>query len=175
MGSYRGRLIFPKLIEIARLDTAAVEAAQRYDHAQREIRISNKNKPGQLRTNPRDGHETLVRVKAQIETDAYQRIAMGGLGSVPLSRMMCVCFGPELEEAGLLDATTKQPLLKNTDRLAAIYELDETLILTIADPPGLYANQVQPTGFGFGTGGFNLVELLFEARPHGTLGGGGLA
>lgn len=171
MGSYRGRLIFPKLIEIARLDTAAIETASDYDHTFGEIRASNRNAVGQARTVPRQ--EVMVRVQAQIETDAYQRLAQSGLGAVPGSRMACVLFAPELEEKGLLDPVTRQCLLKNTDRLHAIYELDETLIITIVDPPGLYANQVQPTGFGFGAGGYNLVEMLFEARPHGTLGGGG--
>jgi hypothetical protein len=168
--SYRGRLIFPKLIEVARLDTAAIEQAGDYDHTFGEIRSSNRNKPGQARTVQRQ--ETLVRFKAQIETDSFQRLAMGPMGAVPGSRIVCVAFAPELEELGLLSATTKQCLLKNTDRLAAIYEVDETLILTAADPPGFYATQVQPTGFGFGEGGYNLVELTFEARPHGTTGGG---
>lgn len=170
--SYRGRLIFPKLIEVARLDTTAITTASDYDRTFGEIRSSNENRPNAQRTTRKPEHETLIRMKAQIETDAYQRIAMGGLGAVPESRMACVCFGPELEELGLLDPTTKQCLLKPTDRLAAIYELDESLILTVANPPGLFAVQVQPTGFGFGVGGYNLVELLFEARPQGTTGGG---
>jgi hypothetical protein len=170
--AYRGRLIFPKLIEIARLNTEAIEQAGDYDHTFGEIRSSNRNRPGQTRTVQRQ--ETLVRVHAQIETDTFKRISMGGLGQVPESRMVCVCFGPELEDAGLLDAATKQCLLKPTDRLAAIYEIDETLILSIVDPPGLYATQVQPSGFGFGAGGYNLVELSFEGRPHGTTGGGGV-
>ncbi len=174
MSSYRGRLIFPKLAEIARLDTAAVEAAGDYDHVFGEIRASNENRPGASRSVPRA--EVLARAQAQVETDSFQRIMMGGLGQVPNSRMVLVFLASELEELGFVDATTRKPIFKPTDRLAAVYELDgTTLILRVEEDPGLFATHVQPTGFGFGAGGYNLVEVTFEARPDGIVNGGGVA
>lgn len=169
----RGRLIFPKRVVIARYDPAATEDAGGFDRSLRELLVSNHNAAGQPRVTPR--REVPVDLRAQIETDTFQRLQMGVLGNAGASRLVCVFFAPELEDKGFLDEETRAPLLKPTDRLAAILELNGKLIHKIEDPPGLYAVEVKPCGFGFGSGGYNLVEVSFEARPRGTSGGvGGL-
>ncbi len=168
----RGRLIFPKWVEVARYDGAGTSDAGDVDRSLGEIIVDNRNAAGAARVTPR--REVPVRLKAQIETDTYQRLQMGGLGPVPFSRMVAVFLAADLEAAGFVDPATRAPLLKVTDRLAAIYEVGtEALILKIDDPPGLYAMSVKPCGFGFGRGGYNLIEVSFESRPPGTVGGGG--
>jgi hypothetical protein len=167
----RGRLIFPKLVEVARFDSASVADAGDFDTSLHEIVVDNPNTVADRRIVPR--REVPVRLRAQIETDTFLRLSMGGLGAVPGSRLVCVFFGPELEELGFIDPETRTPALKTTDRLAGIFELDERLILRIDDPPGLYATSVKPCAFGFGAGGYNLVEVLFESRPSGIVGSGG--
>lgn len=171
MSAYRGRLIFPKLVEIGRLDTATLAADENYDPIMRERIVSNRNKVDQARDMPRP--ETVVRVHAQIETSSFQRMIPTGTGNAPDSFMVVVLLASELEEAGLIDPTTKQTLFKPTDRLIAVYELNGSQILAVSDPPGLFATMVQPTGFGYGAGGYNLVEVTFSGRPSGTTGGGG--
>jgi hypothetical protein len=171
MSAYRGRLIFPKVIEIGRLDTATLAADGDYDPIMRERITSNRNRVDQARNTPRP--EIVVRVRAQIETSSYQRMIMTGTGNAPDSFMVAVLLASELEEAGFIDSTTKQPLIKPTDRLIAVHEPDGSQILAVTDPPGLFATMVQPAGFGFGAGGYNLVEVTFSGRPSGTTGGGG--
>lgn len=170
MIAFRGALIFPKLVDIGRLDTQAIAAAGDYDRIMGEVRASNPNRTDAPRDMPRP--ETVVRLNAQIETSSFERMVMTGTGNAGDSFMVLVLLAEELEENGLLDPATKKPLFKPDDRLIAIYDQDERLILSIEDPPGLYATHVQPIGFGFGFGGYNLVEATFAGRPSGTSGGG---
>jgi hypothetical protein len=169
MSGGRGRLIFPKIVEIARYDPAATKATGGFDRPIREIKITNAN-DGSPRVRPRE--ERLVRLQGQIETSTFQSLAQGPFGNAPGGSMRVVCYGPELEAAGLVEAETQRSLLKVTDRLAAIYELDGTTLIfrlpTTVEGSYWQATQVQPCGFGFGFGGANLLELTFEARPQGV-------
>lgn len=164
----RGRLIFPKLLEIARYDTAATEDVGGYDPVLGEPLVTNANRIGQDKRG-RAREEKLVLVRGQIETDTFQRLAMGALGNAPGSRMGIVCFAEELEEAGLYEVATGLSLFKPTDRLARILDPEtQALLLRIVDPPGLYCTSCKPCGFGFGSGSANLLELIFEGRPPGV-------
>lgn len=171
----RGRLIFPKIVEIARYDPAATKTAGGFDRPMRELRVTNKNDGSPRVIGPRQ--EKLVRLQAQIETSTFQTLALGPLGNVPGGSMRVVCYGPELEAAGLVEAETRRSLLKTLDRLAAIYEIDGTTLifkLPTTEEGGFWqATQVQPCGFGFGFGGANLLELTFEAKLQGVASGGG--
>ncbi len=177
MSGGRGRLIFPKMVELARYDPAATKAAGAFDRPMRELRVTNANDGSARVHGPRQ--ENLVRLQAQIETSTFLSLAQGPLGNAPGGSMRVICYGPELEAAGLVEAATQRSLLKVTDRLAAIYELDGTTLIfrlpTTAEGGYWQATQVQPCGFGFGWGGANLLELTFEARPQGvgSAGGGG--
>ena len=177
MSGGRGRLIFPKIVEIARYNPAATKAAGAFDRPMRELRVRNANDGTPRVHGPRE--ETLVRVQAQIETSTFLSLAQGPLGNAAGGTMRVVCYGPELEEAGLVEAETQRSLLKVTDRLASIYEVDGTTLIfrlpTTAEGGYWKATQVQPCGFGFGFGGANLLELTFDASPQGvgSAGGGG--
>lgn len=167
------RLIFPKIVEIRRFDTAATAAASGFDRSLRETLVDNPN-DGTPRVNQR--RETPIRIRAQIETDTFQRLNMGGLGDAPTSHLVVVFLASEMKAAGFVDPTSGEPLFKVTDRLAGIYTLAGGLILAIEDPPGLYAVSVKPCGIGFGFGrstGYELVEGSFEGRPSGPTGGAG--
>jgi hypothetical protein len=50
-----------------------------------------------------------------------------------------------------------------SDRLAAVYNKNGTLIQTIPNPPGLFCVEVQPRLDGL-SGTRNLLRLSFEAR-----------
>lgn len=168
----RGRLIFPKLLEVARYDTAATDDTGGFDPILREPLVTNKNRIGQD-PRKRAREETLVTVLAQIETDTFQRLAMGALGNAPGSRLGIVCFAEDLEEAGLYEIATGMSRFKVTDRLARILDPETgEQLLVIEDPPGLYCTSCKPCGFGFGSGSANLLELIFEGRPPGVGAGG---
>lgn len=166
-------LIFFKLVEIARYDTVATAATGMLRGRLRDLGHTNANDGITPRTSARDGNETIVRLRAQIETGATEDMQQGPLGDTPVSRRVLVFAMFELEQLGLVDPTTKKPLLKKTDRLHAIYEPEtEELIETIANPPGLFAHHSEPVGFGYGVGGPNLLAVHFEDRSQGTRGAG---
>ncbi len=168
----RGRLIFPKVLEIARYDPAATADIGGFDPVLREPKVTNKNRVGQD-ARKRTREEKLVTVEGQIETDTFERMAMGSLGNAASSRLGVVCFAEALEEAGLYEVATGRSLFKPTDRLARILDPETGgLLLAIEDPPGLYCTSCKPCGFGFGSGSANLLELIFEGRPPGTGAGG---
>lgn len=168
----RGRLIFPKTLEIARYDPAATADIGGFDSKLREPKVTNKNRVGQD-ARKRTREEKLVTVDGQIETDTFERLAMGALGNAASSRLGVVCFAEALEEAGLYEVATGRSLFKPTDRLARILDPETgAQLLVIEDPPGLYCTSCKPCGFGFGSGSANLLELIFEGRPPGTGAGG---
>lgn len=167
----RGRLIFPFLVELAQLDTAAIAAdpgagvpvASGYDPDFREPVKVAPAASAQVGVSARK--ETApITVRAQIEPDQQERLSMMLSGNSPNSRFGIVLHYKELERAGLLDSNGR-PLIRKNDRLVRILTTAGALVEVIPNPPGLFVVEVQSMGFGPG-GMRNLLLLVFEEREQ---------
>lgn len=152
----RGRLIFPMVVEIARLDTDATRLAGRYDATFRTM------KPGTERV-----EMAPVRLLAQVEMGAWQAQNQTQAGNIPDSRLTLVFHYEELESKGLVD-TNGAALIRVNDRLLGIYSRDGARLEEYLpkEKGGLYAVEVQPAGIGLG-GRRNLLVVAFADRPLG--------
>lgn len=174
----RGRLIFPFLVELAQLDTAATEAdpdgagplTSGYDETFRE--------PVSILAQPTDQvgelvrEESVITFPAQIEPAMFERLEMFLGGRSPLSRFGIIAHFRDLENANLVDVATGKPKIQINDRLARILNMKGELVEVIPNPPGLFVHQVQSLGFGF-VDTRNLLLIAFEDRKQSILGAGG--
>lgn len=164
----RGRLIFPFLVELAPLDTAATESTDPdgagpltsgYDAMFRAPVKVLAESDDQVGVKARiEG--ALVQLPAQIEPDQMEQLAMMLSGESPSSnRFRVVCHYNDLEDAGLVNVDGT-PAIRKRDRLTRILDLDGNLVETIPNPPGLFIEQVMSRGWGLG-GAVPTRNLLF--------------
>lgn len=169
----RGKLIFPFWVELAQIDTEATAAdpdgagplTSGYDDIFREpisIATSVDDPIGEVQR-----VETTLKVRAQIETRAWDQLEQLFTGSNPNAAIELVFHYRELEEAGLVEYDTGVAKIKVNDRLCAIYDKDSQLVREIPNPPGLYITEVRDSGFGFG-GKRNLLIATLQDRDRGT-------
>lgn len=167
----RGRLIFPFVVELAQLDTAATAAdpdgagplTSGYDEDFRE--------PVTVLADPADQVGVSARVesgpiqfRAQIEPSMFERLEAMISGGSPKSRFAIVAHFRELERDGLV-GPDGAALIRKNDRLVRILTTKGALVRDIPDPPGLFVHQVQDRGFGPG-GQRNLLLITFEERER---------
>ncbi len=170
----RGRLIFPFLAEIGRLDQEATAAdpdgagplTSGYDDVYREtVTLPAADRVG---TDSRV-ERALIRIPAQFHTGPTPGQVMmlkpTVTGNVATGNIQLLVHFEDLERLALIDSDTKGALLKVGDRLHAVYKMDGTLIQLIQTPPGLYCTEAVPI-FGLG-GDRNLLQLSFESRDQG--------
>ncbi len=169
----RGRLIFPFLAELHRLDTHAMATtdpdgtgplSSSYDDDFKEpVRIDAED----------DGvgaavrHEhTPVRLPCQIEPQVFDLLRMEASGGVSRSDIDMVFHFKDLERHGLVDDTTGDALIRPSDRLGAIYDTSGALVQEIRTPPGLFVKEARPMGFGLGRARpqRNLLIVSFHDR-----------
>lgn len=172
----RGRLINPFVAEIARLDTSSTDddpdgtgtLTSGYDDDFREpVRYSDGSAAG---VDARQEHPHIY-VPCQVEPDVFDRLTMLLSGDAPNTLIRLVFHFVDLEQLGLVDSTTGQALIRKNDRLVAIRECTGALVQTVPDPPGLYATEPQPRGFGLSGGKRNLLLVTFEDREQGLVRG----
>ena len=111
-----------------------------------------------------------VRVPCQIEPAVFEQERMYPAGSSPRSQVSLVFHFADLERLGLVDATTGEALVRPGDRLGGIYDKGGRLVQTIRTPPGLYATEARPLGFGLHRWrpSRNLLLVTFEERRIAT-------
>lgn len=160
----RGRLLNVFLAELAQLDTAATAAGPPgYDPIFREPKVSYDD-AGTRSTGRRE--KALVRLPCQVETGTFEALRMTPTGDAPRSQLTLVFHFRDLEQAGLVDADNR-PTIRVNDRLNAIYDKAGAVVMQrFANPPGLFATEVTPSGFGFG-GRVNLLVVRFGDRAQG--------
>ncbi len=167
--SFRGRLICPFVIELARLDPAATAAvdppgtvAAGYDTLFDEPALEGPVDAGQ----PVRREMASIFLPAQIEEDAWEALAMVEAGNVPDTAIEATCFFPDLEDMGLVDAGG-MAMIRIGDRLVSIQRQDGEAVMTPRDP--LYVDEVRPEGFGLALANphRNLLCLVFSPRPRG--------
>lgn len=157
-------LIFPKIVEIQRLNTDAQVVEQTVNASLRDLLAMNAN-DGSDRDDGRRYSDSIF-LSAQIETGQSNALSVSPFGTTPTSDMALVFLMSDLVCHGLVNADGK-PLLKTRDRLVAIRDEYGRTIQTFPDPPGMFFVEVTPSGYGFGSGAANLVVVTLEANPDG--------
>lgn len=169
----RGRLIFPFLAELRRLDTAAMAAGDPdgpgplvsgFDLDFKEPALVDRDGDGVAE---RERVELPpIRVPCQVEPKVFEDLRLLASGDSPRSDLSLVFHFRDLERLGLVDAASGDALIRPNDRLAGLYDLGGLLVQAIRTPPGLFVTQAQPRGFGLGRGRphRNLLLVTFEAR-----------
>lgn len=175
----RGRLIFSFQAEIARIDTARTATDPPDGDPSRPV-VSGYDpifrEPLKVPANPDDRIGISARrelppvlVPAQIEAESFERMQMMIGGDSPIALFRIVCHFRDLERMGLVRANGTAAFQKG-DRLTRVLQRDGTLVQEFPDPPGLYARQVLPRGFGLSLRNpkRNLLFIDFEAREQST-------
>jgi hypothetical protein len=159
----RGRLIFPFLAGLYRLDTAGTEAVG-YDKRFRAPTVQRPVGPEGARKGSRR-ELAEIRLPCQVETENVEKQRQGPGGNMPDGKIWLVFHFSALEVLGLVDANGDAKLRVN-DRLDAIYTKTGALERRFADPPGMYCVEARPIAFGIG-GRKNLLLVTFDDRVQG--------
>jgi len=171
----RGRLIFPFLAEIHRLDTAATATedpdgtgplAGGYDPDFKESVLVDQDGDG-VGERVREEHAP-VRIPCQVEPEVFDQLRMLASGNAPRSNIDLVFHFKDLERLGLVDPASGDALVRPGDRLSALYDKAEELVQQIQTPPGLYVSEARPIGFGLNRARprRNLLLVSFSDRPR---------
>lgn len=166
----RGRLIFPLLAEIARVDRdAMVLGAPGIDPDFHEPVILA---PAPDAMGPLARRELApIRVPCQIEPESLEALHMTGAGDEPQSRVQLVLHFRDLEQRGLIDASTGRAAIAPGDRVSGFYDQAGALIEAV----DLYVVEARPLAFGFGLlrPRRNLLLLVLEPRASSVRGAPG--
>ena len=120
----RGRLIFPFLAELHRLDTAAMATVDPdgvgaltggYDPDFKEPVLVDADDDGVAEPFRRE--HPPVRVFCQVEPEAFEALRMATSGNTPRSSFDLVFHFRDLERLGLVDAASGDALIRPSDRL----------------------------------------------------------
>lgn len=161
----RGRLIFPFLAEIHRLDTTGTgPLTSGYDPDFKEPVGVDSNDDG-IGEPVRIEH-LGVRVPCQVEPKTFEQLRMFAAGNSPRSRIELVFHFRDLKQLGLVDGPTGEALVRPGDRLGALYDKAGALVQAVRTPPGLYVSEARPIGFGLHRPrpSRNLLLVAFEDR-----------
>ena len=167
--TYRGRLIWPFVAEIAQYDAqaTAVGPPVGFDDDFREpVRVAD--------ASPRGSHSARqektphLMLPCQVETGEHDKLQQFPSGQANSTAVTLVFHFQDLEDQGLVDAVTGRAKLNTNDRLVAIYETGGALVQKYPDPPGLFLVSAQPDGFGLHGLRRNLLVVQFVDREQGT-------
>lgn len=170
----RGRLCFPFLAALKQYDPAATAAdpdgagplTSGFDADFKEpIQIADSTPAG---SHSARQEKAEIRLRCQFEDNEEGRLQQIAAGAAIQANIILTFHFSDLERAGLVDAGTGAPKLYVGDRLAALYETNGTLVRTFANPPGLFATTVKPSGFGLTSLKRNLLLVTFEDREQGV-------
>ena len=153
----RGRLIFPFLAELWRLDTRATDVTDPdgpgplvggYDPDFKEsvlVSRAGTNVGDRVRV-----EHPPVRIPCQVEPEVFDALREYASGNAPRTRVELVMHFADLERLGLVDAGSGDALVRPGDRLAGLLDTAGALVQAIRTPPGLYVTEARPFGFGLG-------------------------
>jgi hypothetical protein len=167
----RGSLIFAFLAELHRLDVGVARppgVAGGMDEDFKEPALLDRDDDG---IGERVRNELPpVRVPCQVEPAVFEEQRMYPAGSSPRSQVSLVFHYRDLERLGLVDAVTGEALVRTGDRLGGLYDRSGRLVQAIRTPPGLYATEARPLGFGLSRWrpSRNLLLVTFEERRTAT-------
>lgn len=160
--AYRGRLIFPILAEIYRLDLEITNSLGGFDTVYREIKLVPSD--DRLGASARVEMPPIM-IPIQFEPSAVRKLHMMSSGDSSQGRVVGAMHFQSLEDMDLVSSTTGQALIKKGDRLGGLYRTDGALIETITNPPGAFVTDATPEA---GLSGYrNLLLVTFESRDEG--------
>ena len=169
---YRGRLIFPFLGRIARLDPASTSTdpdgttgplESGYDDDFREpARIADGTPGGRSARVEREP----IDIPMQVEDEDWKTLSMEANGNDPSTTIIAAFHFADLERMGLVDRETGDALCPVIgDRLIGIVNARTKQIEML--PPDVYCVQALPRSFGLGGGRRNLLVATFRERGKG--------
>lgn len=171
-------LIFPFVIEVARLDTAgtaadpvdadpARPADSGYDPIYRE--------PIKVPTSPTDRVGVSARVElpviqipAQIEAEQFDKLQMLLSGNSPAEMFRCILHFRDIERQGLTRPNGVAAFSPGDRLVRVLHKRDLTLVQDFPDPPGMHLEQAMPRGWGLSrrSATRDLLFLDFRARDR---------
>jgi len=164
----RGRLIFPFLAELRRLDTHAMSTqTPGYDEDFKEPALLDTDGDG-AGDAYRQAHAPARVPRRAGPLNCETRPRLDG-GVSPAASIGLASMVKDLEQRGLVDASSGEALIRNSDRLSGLFDTEGTLVWSVRTPPGLYVTEARPAGFGL----FrrrprrNLLIVSFADRPAG--------
>jgi hypothetical protein len=165
----RGRLIWPFLAAIRQYDPEATYTgppSPGFDPDFMEpVQIADGTAAG---SHSARREKAEIRLRCQFEDEEEEKLRQLQDGAAPKARISLVFHFADLERAGMVDAATGDPKIHNGDRLDALYETNGTLVRSFANPPGMFATAVKPSGFGLSSLKRNLLVVTFEDRVQGA-------
>lgn len=157
---YRGRLIFPFLVEMFQLDLQDMgEGASLDPDYEEPILVPTEDGKGE----PDRREMPAIRIPGQIEPDSFNRQTMRELGDTKAGVFAVTFHFQDLEQRRLVDMETGIAMIRPGDRMGAVYDMGGTLVQQFPDPPGMYVTEATPTGFGLG-GKRNLLLVRLQSR-----------
>lgn len=167
----RGRLIFPVVCEVARIDVETTRTASGFDDVlgqPRRASTSGLPEKGTPRGDLATAYFLPVRLLGQIENGlakltTYQQ-GMAQTGNQPKFKVQVVYHYDQLEQGGLV-ASDGHVKMRSGDRLLAAYTLAGTKICDFEDA---YATRIDDTSFGLSAQTRNLCIVTYESRVKGT-------
>jgi hypothetical protein len=161
----RGRLIFPFLAEIFRLDTQTTAGTDPigFDPDFKEARVLDPTGDG---IGERIRNELPpIKVPCQVEPKTFEELAMFASGNSPRANITLVFHSKDMERMGLVD-DNGEAMIRPEDRLGAIYTKADVLVQTIRNP--MYAIDSRPMGFGLNMANprRNLLFVTFDSRQQ---------
>lgn len=158
----RGRLVFPVIAELRRLDAAAMTAAS--PAVDPDFDEPHRAAPGALVR----VELPPLRLPCQVESGLERALAPSAAGDVPRFRIALVFHFRDLERADLVEPLTGVARLAVGDRLAALYDQQGALVEMFPNPPGYFATAATPLSYGLGANPrANLLLVEFADRPQG--------
>ena len=161
----RGRLIFPFLAQIYRLDTQTTAGTDPsgFDPDFKESRVVDSMDDG---VGQRIRNELPpIKLLCQIEPKTFEELAMFASGNSPRANINLVFHFKDLERMGLVDETG-EAMIRPGDRLGGIYDKADVLVQVIRNP--MYAIDSRPMGFGLHRAkpSRNLLFVTFDSRQQ---------
>ena len=162
---FRGRLIFPFLVELAQLDLTETESgsSKGFDDDFKETKIVQTS--DRLGSSTRS-ESTLIKLPGQFGNPQSMAVLMEvQTGNISPVEFEILFHFRDLEANSLIEASTGSAKIKVGDRLNAIYRMNGDLVQKIRNPPGAFITKAMPT-FGL-HGARNLLVCTFKSRDQG--------
>lgn len=169
----RGSLIFPFLAELYRWDAGAMaadpdgsgEVTSGFDPDFKEPILLDADDDGVAEPFRRE--HPPVRVPCQVEPEAFQALRMADSGNTPRTSFSLVFHFKDLELLGLVDTSSGDALIRPSDRLGGLFDVEGRLVQAVRTPPGLYVHEARSIGFGLHRRRpqRNLLLVSFKDRP----------
>lgn len=110
-----------------------------------------------------------VRVPCQVETFTEQRLRETLGGDAQASNVVLVMHRRDLDRLGLIDATTRDVLIRPRDRISTLERINRpgTVVRTLGpDAAGLHVLEVRGGSWGLGPDGHDLELVFLQDRPQ---------